>query len=124
MDVGERDGLNVGVAVVAKVDIFGVGEFVALVVELKVGLVVGISTVMSQTALLYVAVEIEIQFAFVASKNPISFHVGRIDKSNPSQTYDRTKFVMFPCPGKLDPNDGVKWYGFGPKYVDEDPHVT
>ena len=94
-------------------------------VGLKVGTaVVGLNVLDSQTVLLYVAVGIEIQFAFVGSKNPNSFHVGRIDTSNPSQTYDRTKFVIFPCAGKIDPKDGVKWYGFGPKYVDEDPHDT
>jgi hypothetical protein len=99
--------------------------FGLLVVGLVVGDVVGLAvcSALSQTEASYVAVEIEAHSANVGLKNPISFHVGRIEIST-SQTYDRTKFVTSPCPGKRDPNYGVKWYGSGPKYVSEDPHET
>ena len=49
-------------------------------------------------------------------KNPINFQVGRMVMFKPLQTYGRTELVAFgPWPGNLEPNDGVKWYGFGPK---------
>jgi hypothetical protein len=85
-----------------------VGDIVGLAVGVRVGL--GPQRVAS-----YVAVGIEAQSALVALKNPISFHVGRIEMSEASQTYDRIKLVISPCPGKLDPKEEVKWYGFVPK---------
>jgi hypothetical protein len=99
------------------------GRFVRLIDgDVDGGLVAIVTPAMSQTVSLYVAVGNEMQSEFEALKNPISFHVGLIDVSNPSHTEDRIKFVILPCPGKRDPNDGVNVYGSGPKYVSEDPH--
>ena len=49
-------------------------------------------------------------------KNPINFQVGLTAFAWPSHRYDRTRLFTSPCPGKVLPKAGVKWYGFGPKY--------
>ena len=111
---GAFDGVKVGNAVGERVVGLGVGALDGLKDGCAVGArVVGLCDgafdgVAWQTVVLYVADGYDVQLAFVGSKNPIIFHVGRIEISNPSQTYDRTKFVTLPCPGKLDPKNGVK----------------
>jgi len=98
--VGDIDGLAVGVRVgVAVVGLnvvlifvgapeigIAVGDIVGLAVGVRVGpAVVGLNVRGPQRVASYVAVGIEAQSALVALKNPISFHVGRIDMST-SQT--------------------------------------
>jgi hypothetical protein len=93
--VSDAEGRAVGVAV---------GAFVA-----AVGDAVRVGSAM-HTVPLYLAVASDAQSASLELKNPIIFHVGRIDTSIPSQTYDRTMLLMLPWPGNLllMPKDGVK----------------
>ncbi len=86
------------------------GRAVGVAVGAFVGAAVGdaVRVLAMHTVPLYVAVASDAQSASLELKNPISFHVGRIDTSIPSQTYDRTMLVMLPWPGNLEPKDGVK----------------
>ena len=77
-DVGKFDGMNVGIDEVGSKVVGG---------DVDGGLVAIVTPAVSQTVSLYVAVVgNEMQSAFDALKNPISFHVGLIDVSNPSHT--------------------------------------
>ena len=85
------------------------GRAVGVVVGAVVGDAVRVGSAM-HTVPLYLAVASDAQSASLELKNPIIFHVGRIDTSIPSQTYDRTMLLMLPWPGNLllMPKDGVK----------------
>ena len=105
--VGDAVGALVGAEFIV-VDAKGqaVGDAVGAFVGAAVGDVVRVLAM--HTIPLYVAVASDAQSALLKLKNPISFHLGRIDTSIPSQKYDRTMLVMLPWPGNLEPKDGVK----------------
>ncbi len=111
--VGDAEGRAVGVAVGAFDGAVFVGDAEGRAVGVVVGAVVGDAVRVGSamhTVPLYLAVASDAQLASLELKNPIIFHVGRIDTSNPSQTYDRTMLLMLPWPGNLllMPKDGVK----------------
>ena len=112
--VGDAERRAVGVAVGAfdGAAVFvgdAEGRAVGVVVGAVVGDAVRVGSAM-HTVPLYLAVASDAQSASLELKNPIIFHVGRIDTSIPSQTYDRTMLLMLPWPGNLllMPKDGVK----------------
>jgi hypothetical protein len=112
--VVDAEGRAVGVAVGAfdGAAVF-VGDAEGRAVGVVVGAVVGDAVCVGSamhTVPLYLAVASDAQSASLELKNPIIFHVGRIDTSIPSQTYDRTMLLMLPWPGNLllMPKDGVK----------------